>query len=409
MRNHSYFEEMAALAARGQVSGPDLEEFLEHSEFCLHCRKTFLADVEMQDALALVSSEPGVFHRLHSIPEGAKDRFVANAVANGARFSVDSLAATKNLGMWFTYRNLGALTAILLVLAGVGLKRFYQVKPTHFASTQVVSQKSPTINATERTDQLAREVRELSDLLKAREAEIARLRSERATAAQTIGDLESRVQDEKAAGQSWQSTWDSHLAMEQNLVEQKDQRLTSALADLESARQKNSNNVTELAALEIKVNELTNQLKMQQAVTDREHELLSANRDIRDLMGARNLHIVDVIDADNTGKKTKAFGRVFYTEGKSLIFYAYDLSESKLKDASYAFQVWGKKPSGSVQNLGILFQDDQHLRRWVLKVNDPVVLQSINSVFVTVGPTQNAKPQGQKLLYAFLEIAANHP
>jgi len=33
------------------------------------------------------------------------------------------------------------------------------------------------------------------------------------------------------------------------------------------------------------------------------------------LVAARNLHIVDVYDADPSGKRQRAFGRVFYTEG----------------------------------------------------------------------------------------------
>ena len=70
--------------------------------------------------------------------------------------------------------------------------------------------------------------------------------------------------------------------------------------------------------------------------------MLAEGRDITDLMGARNLHIIDVRDADGKGKNQKSFGRIFYTEGKSLIFYAYDLDEGKVTKANYSFEVWGR-------------------------------------------------------------------
>jgi len=42
-------------------------------------------------------------------------------------------------------------------------------------------------------------------------------------------------------------------------------------------------------------------------------------------MGARKLYIADVFDVDSGSRTKKPFGRVFYTQGKSLIFYAFDL------------------------------------------------------------------------------------
>jgi hypothetical protein len=50
-------------------------------------------------------------------------------------------------------------------------------------------------------------------------------------------------------------------------------------------------------------------------------ELLDRDRDIRNLIGARNLYISDVYDVGQSGDTQKPFGRVFYTKDKSLIFY----------------------------------------------------------------------------------------
>src|SRR5258708_24391459 len=49
----------------------------------------------------------------------------------------------------------------------------------------------------------------------------------------------------------------------------------------------------------------------------RENDLNSAKLELGDLVAARNLHIVDVYDADSNGKRQRSFGRVFYIEGKS--------------------------------------------------------------------------------------------
>ncbi len=45
-------------------------------------------------------------------------------------------------------------------------------------------------------------------------------------------------------------------------------------------------------------------------------------KDIRNMMAARNLHIVDVVDTDSKGRTKAAFGRVFFAEDKQLVFYA---------------------------------------------------------------------------------------
>src|SRR5260370_14322303 len=103
-------------------------------------------------------------------------------------------------------------------------------------------------------------------------------------------------------------------------------------------------------------------------------------------MGARKLYIADVFDVDSGSSTRKPFGRVFYTEGKSLVFYAFDLDHQPgLKNAS-TFQAWGKKetlPGGLEQplNLGILYVDSESNRRWVLRCDDPKQLAEIDAVF----------------------------
>jgi len=125
----------------------------------------------------------------------------------------------------------------------------------------------------------------------------------------------------------------------------------------------------------------------------------------------RELHVIDVRDTDPNGKPSEAFGRVFLTEGKSLTFYAFDLNEDRAADAKRTFQVWAVPEAGksSARSLGILHVDAKAQGRWVLRVENPALVQEIGSVFVTAEPSAGGKqPSGEKMLYAYLGDA-NHP
>jgi hypothetical protein len=163
----------------------------------------------------------------------------------------------------------------------------------------------------------------------------------------------------------------------------------------------------------MRIRELSDQLAEQTAALNRERDLLSADRDIRELMAACNLHIADVFDTDAKGKTRPALGRIFFTEGKSLIFYAYDLNDNRVQNAGYNYRVWGKKEGRGQQakSLGIFYSDDKNQKRWVFRYDDPKVLSEIDSVFVTLEPPGKnpVTPQGDKLLYAYLRNQANHP
>jgi len=146
---------------------------------------------------------------------------------------------------------------------------------------------------------------------------------------------------------------------------------------------------------------------------DRERQLLASGRDIRDIIGARNLHIIDVYDTDPEGRTKASFARAFYTEGKSLIFYAYDLPAKRTEEGKFVYSAWGEKNGDNkkVRNLGILLNDDKGQKRWVLNFSDPKVLTEIDSVFITlerVGKDGDG-PSGRRLLTAYLESQPNHP
>jgi hypothetical protein len=129
-------------------------------------------------------------------------------------------------------------------------------------------------------------------------------------------------------------------------------------------------------------------------------------------LAARNLHIVDVYDADPNGKRTRSLGRVFYIEGQSLGFYAYDLGDPCRFKANVAFLVWGGKAGVKevTHNLRILHKDDVSQNRWAMTFDDPKVPTEINSVFETAESASKHydEPHGKKVLYAYFGSPPNH-
>jgi hypothetical protein len=189
--------------------------------------------------------------------------------------------------------------------------------------------------------------------------------------------------------------------------------LDSKTTALAQARTASSSDGASIAGLELQVHDLTEKMGTESASLDRERDLLSHGREIRDIIGARNLHIIDVYDTDTQGATTKPFARAFYTEGKSLVYYAYDLPQHRADEGKFSYVAWGESNGNkaTVKRIGILFHDDQTQRRWSLNFSDPQVLREIDSVFITLernGEDLN-QPKGKRILTAFLGTAPNHP
>lgn len=186
-------------------------------------------------------------------------------------------------------------------------------------------------------------------------------------------------------------------------------------AELTKLRTERDETLLRTASVEARNKELDTKNREQERRLKDAEQYLSSDRDIRELMGARKLYIADVFDVDGSSRTQKPFGRVFYTQGKSLIFYAFDLDrQTKILNAS-SFQVWGQReaPEGeqaSPMNLGILYMDSEANRRWVMRFDDPKQLAEIDAVFVTVEPHGGSqKPTSKPFLYALLRNEANHP
>jgi hypothetical protein len=182
-------------------------------------------------------------------------------------------------------------------------------------------------------------------------------------------------------------------------------------AKLDLLERESSADRLQSVALNSKVTELARALRERDETIDKQQELLAHDRDVRELIGARDLYMAEVFDVDRDGETRKPTGRVFFTKEKSLIFYAYDLDQQKrTKNAS--FQAWGKCGPDWQQaiNLGIFYIDNAAKKRWILKFDNPKSLAQIDSVFVTVEPNGGSrKPSTKPLLFAYLRMEPNHP
>jgi hypothetical protein len=243
----------------------------------------------------------------------------------------------------------------------------------------------------------AREVK-LVARIREQEAEIQQLRD-------AIEENDAQVQVERSRLNAERDALATKLSNgEQDLV-----ALKGELNSLHKERERES---AQVVALDARVAQLKELLNEREETISQERELLASDRDIRELMGARDLYITEVHDVARNGKTQKPFARVFYTKGKSLIFYAYDLDQqSGIKTAS-TFQAWGVRDGDQKQplNLGIFYSDSDARKRWVLRFDNPKTVEELNAVFVTVEPNGGSPlPSGKQLLFAYLRVRPNHP
>lgn len=424
---HEQYEEICAAAAIGQASPEELAELERHASECDSCR------LEYYEYLDLTARQ---FAAAEKVPELSLNeaegclnserfakRFFQRAEREGILFSDGAARDVRDAGSVspsFRRRSLwripvfatAAAVITLVAVSAVYFVKGYPLRTTHDDSRLEERTPASAISLGD-FDQRLSELKAANLTLESQIQKLAaNLRDADSRLAQTDTKLEATSQERQ------------RLAAQRNALAVQLQELERKLADSESAAvagQQQSNQFRDraddlqasLVAGQTRIQELTDELTEKSAALNRERQLLAVGHDVSDLMGARNLHIVDVVDTDSHGKTRPAFGRIFFTEGKSLIFYAYDLNETKIEKASYQYRVWSRKEGQDprVQSLGIFYSDDKAQRRWVFKCNDPKVLSEIDSVFVTLEPVNSdpAHPKGSNLMYAYLRGQPNHP
>jgi hypothetical protein len=289
---------------------------------------------------------------------------------------------------------------------------FFEGVRTKLDSLQVVF---PTETATRTGAALepAARMSRLEQQKSALEGQLAELRQKLVNAKQEQDALTNELASAKArlAAYSAQTQEESALSLARS-QEAKNQ-VGSLQGQIERLNRRLSDSDVKLGVQLQTTEELTAKLEATEGELQRTRDLNAAKNEAGALVAARNLHIIDVYDADTKGNRQRSYGRVFYVEGKSLIFYAYDLQDAGRFSANVVFRVWGEKTGTNerTHSLGILHNDDASQNRWAMTFDDPKVLTQINSVFVTAESSNKHSdgPRGKKILYAYFGSQANHP
>lgn len=427
MADHEHYREICAAASTGQATARELSALGKHLAGCETCRQAYFDYLNLaarhyaEGSKNPVLSSEGARESLSS--EFFAKRFFERAEQEGIRFSSDVTREISQLSPvprvrpkhvgWPALARMVSAVALLCLAVSAGF--FYGRRSRGGGpDLQAVRQKS-TGTAVAIVD-LSKRTAELEAANSRLAVEITRMKAELGKAGQRLQRTEASL-DSATRNRSKLASSRAALEMQLKAAQQElaHSRTVAAATQQEAAKQRN--NVSSLATAitdsELRIAGLRNELAEQSAVISKQKKLLALTHDVTDLMGARNLHIVDVVDTNSHGKARRAVGRIFYTEDKSLIFYAYDLNELKTKKGKYQYTVWARqKGDGSeVRSLGIFYSDNKTKRRWVFKCDDPKVLQSIGSVFVTLEPADShaTHPHGRELMYAYLGGRPNHP
>jgi len=167
---------------------------------------------------------------------------------------------------------------------------------------------------------------------------------------------------------------------------------------LHSAEVREFEQSAQLASLQLQAVELQQSLEAKNKIIDEEQQLLAHDRDIRELMGERDLYVAEVYDVDGHGTR-KPYGRVFYLDQQNATH-------------NPSFQAWGRvdEDRKKTLSLGIFYEDNVAKSRWVLKTSDPRLLSRVDEVFVTVEPNGgSSEPSSRRILFAYLNATPNHP
>ncbi|MGE5323103.1 MAG: hypothetical protein ACM3SW_09590 [Actinomycetota bacterium] len=349
---------------------------------------------------------------MSGVPHGMTERFIARARTEGISISKNAALQKRGYSPTWKVPAVVGLAASLLIFGFFTLRTAQRRLTPHQGVTPAIAQaRTPSVPPQQlaSSQESRHQVQELQRQLAKQRTHVnaltVRMNSDRAALDKENGKLAS-LQTELQRAQAE----NTGLKSGANDDATKITALQAEIDKLNSGKQ-----ATDIAVMteENELRNLRHTLLDKEAELKQQQHLIAIGQQARDLIVARKLHIIDVYDNDGDGNAQRAFGRIFYTEGKSLVFYAYDLADPRKVDQQVSFYAWGEKlgQEKPVKRLGIFHNEDVNQGRWVLTFDDPRVLAQINSVFVTVEQEREAitRPRGKKILNAFLGNEANHP
>ena len=362
---HDEFLELCAVSTSGQLTEEDQRRLQEHLVVCSSCREALQQyEAIIRHAIPAMAAdetpenleagprwsekraESALFDRIareEGKPGIDRNGPIQIRSQNSARRVLSPASAAAWRRVWALY------AAGILLFIGLGFCA-YQVGIRRGTNAAKVTAAHPDtqnqISLEEKLSDASHEGEVAHAQVKERDSVIADLRRE-------LEQQSAKMDQMKAAQEQSEAALRNADAGRQELIQQRteaEQKFNAAQLSaqalqtkLDSIAEKSSQDAKQAATLDAKVNELTNLLHQRDAAVDQQQELLAHDRDIRELIGARDLYVAEVYDVARNGATQKPYGRVFYTKGKSLIFYAYDLDQQTVAKNASTFQVWGRR------------------------------------------------------------------
>ena len=438
MQPHDEFLELCAVSTSGELSEQERRKLEAHLAGCAECRQA-LREFEA----AVDVGVPLLVSRLSAVPSTASSKPSGSAPTKTKRSASPDGAASMphhpndatvvpgviERGFAFAqryghgHRNLNwnyvwlPFAACILLTVALGIYSYQVGKSRTIELTQKVAPASETqIEALEQQmSDAGHERDDLRSQLTQRDKVITDLRREIQVQSASLDEMKraeaglekSKLNDETEMQQNAQ---DRGMLLQK--LDAAQLSLHATQAQLDALQRVRGGQEARAESLTAQVDDLHAQLREREQNLNKQEDLLAHDRDVRELMGARELHIAELYSVARDGVTQKPYGRVFYTKGKSLIFYAYDLDQQAGPKNARTFQAWGQRGPDRREalNLGIFYEDNAAKKRWIVKCDDPKTLDQIHAVFVTVEPKGGSdKPSGTPLLFTDLEIEPNHP
>jgi hypothetical protein len=421
-------EELCCLYALGELAPEQTRRIRGHVRECKACcalveefERIMLFDLPSIEVLHSEGSEPAdpesvdatkllekVWERARSGPEEEEGQPGWGQSASSA------LAGTGRSRLWHAARMI-TLAAGWLIAAML----LFDHEPLRSTRSTAARGDAPKATQAEldsaaRAATVARQLQAANAIVKELQVELARS-SERSRIVQTqIARLNLEYQDLSGVNTDLRTR-----------VRQQEDLLAQTSAQLQLTRDSLNSEMAAKAALEGQLSDVYGRLeKQRQEAANLAHvaatvpaaypvaETREREGEAGEILGARDLHIVDVYDVDDSGAAAHAYGRIYYVNHSLLIFYAFDLSKLERNHKLVAFQAWGfRQPrSSKVESLGLFYLDNATLSRWALRITNPEILSRIDTLFVTVEPPGGSRfPKGRRLLMASLAGPPNHP
>jgi hypothetical protein len=410
---HDHFVELVALFYSGELSDEEWALLQVHMAYCDSCRLTFeqyeqiVAKVIPVMAASAAEESGSTFYESEEDFEEAR-RVLMASLEDSSRKAEPAKARKTYRAGWAA-----AIAACVIVVVSFAATRFVHKRYREQARTSLHPVIQPP-QPPKATSHVAQAQQALDQDQKA----VTRLQGDLKAAQRQSKDSESLVAEVQKQLLSEQVQQQQAIAQRDVLATQLEAsqatiqtlQTKAGISDANAGQQ-----VTRLSSLETQVRQLSGSLDdANSTIQNRDRMLaldkdfLDHDRDIRNVIGARNLYIADIFDTTQDGRTAKPFGRLFYTKDRSLVLYGFDLDKQSGLKQDVSFQVWGGSTDKPPVSLGLFYQDDSH-QRWVLRCDDPASLARLNMVFVTVEPPGGSrKPTGKRMLRAFLQIHPNH-